>query len=160
MLAFLTNLNFTEMGIVLVGAIMVFGKDLPKVVMRGLQQLAKLRKAVSEMWREAGLEQEFKRVKAELQPEISEIASARKALSDGKSLLNGPVAHWRKNIGLELEDVVEADTGLGSAEVSELEVEQETTDRETELGTEQALGESEASKPKVDGADKDIDPAQ
>ncbi len=101
------NLNLTELGVVLVGAIMVFGKDLPRVVMRGLQQLAKLRKAVTEMWREAGLEQEFKRVKAELEPELSEYSSAKKTLQDGKNLMNGPVAHWRKNIGLEVEDAIE-----------------------------------------------------
>ncbi len=86
---------------------MVFGKDLPRVVMRGLQQLAKLRKAVTEMWREAGLEQEFKRVKAELEPELSEFSSAKKTLQEGKNLMNGPVAHWRKNIGLEVEDAIE-----------------------------------------------------
>ncbi|MDF1838869.1 MAG: hypothetical protein P1V35_13445 [Planctomycetota bacterium] len=115
MLAFLTNLNFTEMAIVLVGAIMVFGKDLPRVVMRGLQHLARLRKSVTAMWREAGLEQEFKRVKAEIQPELTEIASARKSIADGKDLLKGPVSNWRKNIGLELDDVVE----VGSTVVEE-----------------------------------------
>ncbi len=106
------NLNLTELGVVLVGAIMVFGKDLPRVVMRGLQQLAKLRKAVTEMWREAGLEQEFKRVKAELEPELSEYSSAKKTLQDGKNLMNGPVAHWRKNIGLEVEDAIEVGSSV------------------------------------------------
>jgi Sec-independent protein translocase protein TatA len=146
-LAFISNLNFTEMGIVLIGAIMVFGKDLPKVVMRGLQQLAKLRKAVTEMWREAGLEQEFKRVKAELEPEITEFNSARKTLSDGKNLLNGPVSNWRKNIGLELDDVVE----VGSTAVDAPEAETSTEmDSERDTGSKE---EHDEPMPKSDSPD-------
>ncbi|MCP5021164.1 MAG: twin-arginine translocase TatA/TatE family subunit [bacterium] len=129
MLAIFNFLNFTEMGIVLVGAIMVFGKDLPKVVMRGLQQLSKLRRTVTEMWREAGLEQEFKRVKAELEPEIAEFASAKKAVQDGKSLMDGPVAHWRKSIGIDVEDVIEV--GGSTVDNTPESVDPETTSDQT-----------------------------
>lgn len=135
MLAIFNFLNFTELGVVLVGAIMVFGKDLPKVVMRGLQQLSKLRKAVTEMWREAGLEQEFKRVKAELEPEISEFASAKKAMQEGKSLMDGPVAHWRKNIGIDVEGVIEV--GGSTVEDSPESVEPEATADEPTVSVEQ-----------------------
>lgn len=55
-LGFLFNLDLSEVGIVLAGAVMVFGKELPRVVMRGMQHLTRLRKAVAEMWSEAGLE--------------------------------------------------------------------------------------------------------
>ncbi len=130
MLGFITNLNFMELGIVLVGAIMVFGKDLPRVVMRGLQHLSKLRRAVTEMWREAGLEQEFKRVKAEIQPELSEIASARKTIADGKNLLNGPVSNWRKNIGLELDDVVEVGSTVVEDAPEDAPADADTDERE------------------------------
>ncbi|MCA9001282.1 MAG: hypothetical protein KDB61_05125 [Planctomycetes bacterium] len=112
MLAFITNLSLGEMGVLIVGAVIIFGKDLPAVVIKGLQNLARLRKAVMEMWREAGLEQEFKRVKAELDPELKEARAARKALLEGKDMVSKPVEHWRKTIGAELKDVVEVGSKL------------------------------------------------
>ncbi|MBL4769701.1 MAG: hypothetical protein JKY61_00800 [Planctomycetes bacterium] len=112
------------------------------------------------MWREAGLEQEFKRMKADLQPEITELASARKALNDGKSLLNGPVAHWRKNIGLELEDVVEASGGTATVEAKAPEAEQGATNCETDTDAEQGPVASEAPKPRVGDLDPEPDADQ
>ena len=66
MLALIGNLDFLELLVIAVVAIMVFGKDLPKVAMRGAAQLMKLRKEVSRMWREAGLEEELRKVRRDL----------------------------------------------------------------------------------------------
>lgn len=55
--------------VVLIGAValMIFGGRLPEVVMRGAAQLMRARKVVTRMWREAGLEQELRRVQWEIE---------------------------------------------------------------------------------------------
>ena len=66
MLAFIGNLDFLEILVITAAAIMVFGKNLPKVAMRGAAQLMKLRREVTRMWREAGLEEELRKVRRDL----------------------------------------------------------------------------------------------
>ena len=105
-LAFITNLTFSEIAIIVVGAIMVFGKDLPSVVMRGMQQLAKLRRAVKEMWNEAGLDQEMRRVRAELDGEIPNLSSPKTLLAEGKAKFTEPIQTWKENLDKEVQDVV------------------------------------------------------
>lgn len=50
----------------LVGAVLLFGKRLPEVAMRGAAQFVKLRRSVARMWRETGLDSELRRVQREL----------------------------------------------------------------------------------------------
>lgn len=66
-LAIFGSLAISEL--VLIGgvALMIFGGRLPEVVMRGAAQLMRLRKVVTRMWREAGLEQELRRVQWEIE---------------------------------------------------------------------------------------------
>jgi Sec-independent protein translocase protein TatA len=66
-LALFSSLAISE--IVLIGAValMIFGGRLPEVVMRGAAQLMRARKVVTRMWREAGLEQELRRVQWEIE---------------------------------------------------------------------------------------------
>ena len=106
MFAFITNLNLTEITVIVVGAVIIFGKDLPQVVMRGVQQLGKLRRGVKDMWTEAGLEQEMRKVRADLESEIPDITSPRQLIQKGKDFVEKPVEAWRKNIQREIEDVV------------------------------------------------------
>ena len=67
MLAFLFNLDLMEIAIIAGGAVIVFGKELPQVVMRGVAQFMRMRNAVTRMWREAGLEDELRKVRWELE---------------------------------------------------------------------------------------------
>lgn len=66
MLALIGNLDFLEILVIAAVAIMVFGRELPKVAMRGAAHLMKLRREVSRMWREAGLEEELRKVRRDL----------------------------------------------------------------------------------------------
>lgn len=70
MLALIGNLDVLEVVLIFGVAIIVFGKNLPQVAMRGAGHLMKLRKEVSRMWREAGLEEELRRVRRDLENEV------------------------------------------------------------------------------------------
>ncbi|MEZ6002875.1 MAG: hypothetical protein R3F17_04860 [Planctomycetota bacterium] len=105
-LAFISNLDFTEILVIVAGAVIVFGKDLPQVVMRGLQTIAKLRRAVRDMWEETGLEQEMRKVRVELDRETKGLPNPKALLQDGKQALTGPVQTWRDNLMKEVQDVV------------------------------------------------------
>ncbi|HPF12885.1 MAG: hypothetical protein H6827_06890 [Planctomycetes bacterium] len=103
-LAFIANLDLSEIALIVVGAIIVFGKDLPKVVMRGMQQFVKIRRAATQMWRDAGLEQELQQVRKEL--DATGLPSPRQLLSDSRAAVEAPVQTWRKSLEKELTDVV------------------------------------------------------
>ena len=70
MLALFGNLDILEIVVIFAVAIMVFGKDLPQVAMRGAAQLMKLRREVTRMWREAGLEEELRKVRRDIEQEV------------------------------------------------------------------------------------------
>lgn len=70
MLSLLGNLDILEVVLIFVVSIMVFGKQLPQVAMRGAAQVMKLRKEVSRMWREAGLEDELRKVRRDLEQAV------------------------------------------------------------------------------------------
>lgn len=76
MLALFGNLDLVELAVIAVGAILVFGKDLPGVAMKGAAQVMKLRRAVTRMWREAGIEDELRRVRWDLEREERELKAA------------------------------------------------------------------------------------
>ncbi len=73
MLALIGNINLLELGVVLVVALMIFGRNLPEVAMRGAAHLMRLRKTVAKMWREAGLEDELRRVRRDIEREAREL---------------------------------------------------------------------------------------
>ena len=82
MLALIGNLDFTEILIILVVAVMVFGERLPEVAMRGAAQLVKLRRMVGRMWREAGLDEELRRVRRDLDRQVREVPPPREIFRD------------------------------------------------------------------------------
>lgn len=69
MLAILGNVNLLEFIVILAVALMIFGKRLPEIAMRTVAQLTRARRALSELWRQAGLEEELRRVQRELDAE-------------------------------------------------------------------------------------------
>jgi Sec-independent protein translocase protein TatA len=72
-LAILGNVNLFEFIVILAVALMIFGKRLPEIAMRAVAQLARARRALSELWRQAGLEEELRRVQRELDAEKRKI---------------------------------------------------------------------------------------
>lgn len=70
MFALLGNFDFTELLVIGVGALLIFGRRLPEVAMRAAAQIVRLRRAVSQMWREAGIEEELRRVRREIERDV------------------------------------------------------------------------------------------
>ena len=60
MLAIIGNLSWFELALVALLAVLVFGRRLPQVAMDAARQLYRLRRALSEMSREAGLDDEIR----------------------------------------------------------------------------------------------------
>jgi Sec-independent protein translocase protein TatA len=79
-LALLGNFDLTELIVIGVGALLVFGRRLPEVAMKAAAQVMRFRRAVSQMWREAGIEDELRRVKREIEVDVSSGPSRSAAL--------------------------------------------------------------------------------
>ena len=69
-LAFFGPFGFSELVIIVGAALMIFGGRRPEVAMRAAAQVMRARKVVTRMWREAGLEQELRRVQWEIEREM------------------------------------------------------------------------------------------
>lgn len=63
MLAFINNLSVGEMLVILIVAILVFGRRLPEVAARGAIQVRKLRKGVDDFRRESGFDEEVRKAR-------------------------------------------------------------------------------------------------
>ncbi len=70
MFAFFDNLGGTELLIVMVAALLVFGKRLPQVAGDAARQMAKLRRSLDDAWRETGMEKEIQQVRRDLESAI------------------------------------------------------------------------------------------
>ena len=62
MLAFLGNLGPLEIVVILVLAVLIFGKDLPQAASKAYLQARKLRNAVDDLRRESGIEREIRNI--------------------------------------------------------------------------------------------------
>ena len=69
MLAFL-NLGVTEMVVILVVAVVVFGRNLPQVAVQAAAQVAKLRRSLTDLRRETGIDDELRRAKREFEQAV------------------------------------------------------------------------------------------
>lgn len=76
MFALFGNLDFTELLVIAAAAIMIFGRRLPEVAVRGAAQLVRLRRTVTQMWRDAGIEDEIRRVRREIDRSVPRLPSA------------------------------------------------------------------------------------
>ena len=94
MLALIGMPDFAELLIIAMAALMVFGKRLPEVAMRGAAQVIKLRRSVARMWREAGLEDELRRVRREIDAKVRE---------------DSDKPAWRKSIVADLDSDMDPD---------------------------------------------------
>jgi Sec-independent protein translocase protein TatA len=62
MLAFLNNLGLTELVVIAVIAVLIFGKDLPQAASKAYLQARKLRNAVDDLRRDSGIEREIRNI--------------------------------------------------------------------------------------------------
>lgn len=59
MVAFIQNLNFTELAIIAIVAVLVFGRRLPEVAGQAARGLAKAKRTLQEVRRQSGLDEEL-----------------------------------------------------------------------------------------------------
>ncbi|MBL6720619.1 MAG: twin-arginine translocase TatA/TatE family subunit [Planctomycetes bacterium] len=74
MLGLIGNLSLPELLVVAAGAVLIFGRRLPEVAMRGAAQFMRLRRNLTQAWRDAGIEDELRRVRWDLDREAREVA--------------------------------------------------------------------------------------
>ena len=77
-IALFDSLGGSELFIVGIAALLVFGKKLPEVAAQAGKQIAKLRHGVDKSWKETGLEEEIRDIKHAL-PDVSPAELARSA---------------------------------------------------------------------------------
>lgn len=66
MLAFL-NLGVSEMVVILVVAIVIFGRNLPSVAVQAAANVAKLRRSLTDLRKETGIDEEIRRAQREFE---------------------------------------------------------------------------------------------
>jgi Sec-independent protein translocase protein TatA len=65
-LALFGDLGVQELLLVAVAAVMIFGKRLPEVAGQAFAHFQKLRRTLSQMWRETGIDDELRRIQRDL----------------------------------------------------------------------------------------------
>ena len=94
MFAFIDNLGGTELLLVFVAALLVFGKRLPQVAGDAAKQMAKLRRSLDEAWKDTGMEKEIQQVRRDLDAaiprdlSIADMARAASAEMDKRIRVN------------------------------------------------------------------------
>ena len=66
----LLNLGMFEIGLILVVAVLVFGRDLPSAAVQAAGTLQKLRRALADMRRETGIDEELRRARREFEQAV------------------------------------------------------------------------------------------
>jgi Sec-independent protein translocase protein TatA len=68
--ALIGNLTWTEILVVALVAIVVFGRRLPQVAAQTAHRMGRLRRSMEMLWRESGIEDEIRDVKAEVRRNV------------------------------------------------------------------------------------------
>ncbi len=66
MIAIIGNIELTELLIILMVAVMIFGRNLPRVAAQVVSNVAKARRALQKVWRESGIGDEIRDVQREI----------------------------------------------------------------------------------------------
>ena len=144
MIALISNLHFGELLVIALVAVMVFGRNLPRVAAQVVSNVAKARRALQKVWRESGIGDEICDVQREIDVSARRLRDAdprtafRSATQEIEAAVQGPVT---TNAEEETDD---PDYGRAEAEA------QERTDPEAtaegEVDTEPPLDEPEAER--------------
>lgn len=94
MLALIGNIDTTEVLIVLIGAVLVFGKRLPQVAAEAGAQLNKLRRSLDGAWKESGVDKEVR----EMQRSIESIRDAVPRDLSAASLARTAAAKFQQRV--------------------------------------------------------------
>jgi Sec-independent protein translocase protein TatA len=123
MLALFGNLDFTEIIVIAAVALMIFGRRLPEMAVRVASQVVKIRRSVSQVWRDAGIEEEIRKVKRNIEQDMPRIADpaamTRKMVTDIERQLDEPAGEQERaadGSGAELVEVSEAEEALDPGE--------------------------------------------
>lgn len=76
-IALLDDIGFYELLLVAFAAVVIFGRRLPQVAARGFAQFQRVRRSLTQMWRETGIEDEIRRLQRDLDRATREHDSAR-----------------------------------------------------------------------------------
>lgn len=66
----LLNLGMWEIALILVVAVLVFGRDLPSAAVQAAATLQKLRRSLADMRRETGIDEELRRARREFEQAV------------------------------------------------------------------------------------------
>jgi len=150
MIAFIGNVNWLELMVVAVIAVIVFGRDLPHVAAKTFVQLQKLRRGVQQVWRETGISQEMRNLSREL--------------DDGARKTRAPLDNARR-MQRELQEQIERpfDASQSSSSVVQAEVEPTkpsvvATDSGSTTDAASASAESSSASTASDAASERVDP--
>jgi Sec-independent protein translocase protein TatA len=80
MLAIFGNLDLMELALIAGAALLVFGGRLPEVVIRGARHVGRARRTLEKIWREAGIEQEMRDLRREIDVTAHAVGGAQKAV--------------------------------------------------------------------------------
>jgi len=84
MLAIFSNLSFTEVTLIALAGIMVFGRNLPKIAVQIGTQLTKMRRNLNKVWRETGVQEEIRRMQREMREAEYEVKDAVRRAADAE----------------------------------------------------------------------------
>ncbi len=108
-MALIGNLNFVEIAIIFAAAVMIFGRDLPRVVAEVLTHLAKAKRAMRDMWRETGIEDEMRKVQGEMRRAQASLPTR----IDPATIAREAAARW---VDKEIDDDPKTPDSLGMPE--------------------------------------------
>ena len=89
MLAFFSKLGFTELIVIAVFGIMVFGRNLPRIAVQVAAQLTKMRRSLNKVWRETGVQDEIRRMQREMREVEYEVRDAANRAADAEEAAEG-----------------------------------------------------------------------
>jgi len=84
MLAFLSNLHFTELILIALVGIMIFGRKLPRLAVQIWAQLTKVRRSMNKVWRETGVQDEIRRMQREMREAEYKVRDAVRQAADAE----------------------------------------------------------------------------
>ena len=84
MLALFANLSLPELFVIALAGIMVFGRNLPAIVVKAAAQFSKARRALNKVWRETGVQDEFRRMQREMREAEYEVRDAARRAVDAE----------------------------------------------------------------------------
>ena len=81
-LALFGNLDITEILVIALFAVMIFGRNLPRVAAQAVTHVSRARKALQQVWRESGIGEEVREVQREIEASTRKLKDAdpRRAL--------------------------------------------------------------------------------